>query len=68
VWYVAGASDDDGTRLVEWMCATGHVPPKITIHSWNPAGARRMAEMLTGIDPGHRPEIIVEPYRLGGAA
>lgn len=40
---LAGHSLETGFDLVEWMCETGHVPAKITIHSWNPDGADRMA-------------------------
>jgi hypothetical protein len=60
VLYVAGTADETGYDLVKWMCETGNVPPKITIHSWNPAGARRMAALFADHDHG----CIVRPYEL----
>lgn len=42
-----GWDEDNGYRLALWMVETGNVPPKITIHSWNPAGAKRMASVFT---------------------
>lgn len=48
--YTAGASPDgDGVDLVQAMCALRLVPPKITVHSWNPEGAARMVGMLEGM-------------------
>lgn len=35
-----------GYDLVKWMCETNHIPKKVTVHSWNPAGAERMVQML----------------------
>lgn len=49
-----------GVVLVEWMCDTGRVPPTITIHSWNPDGARRMAWLLD--DRGYG--CTIAPYRV----
>lgn len=60
VLYIAGTDDDDGRQLVKWMIETGNVPSKITIHSWNPAGAQHMAAMLR--EAGHDPEVL--PYSL----
>ena len=56
----AGQSVETGFSLVEWMCQTGNVPPKVTIHSWNPAGADRMAARLNFF--GH--DCTVAPFRL----
>lgn len=56
----AGSSEDDGMKLVQWMCEHKKLPPKITIHSWNTGGAQRMAWALR--DAGCNP--IVEPYQL----
>lgn len=35
--------EESGFDLVEWMIESGNVPETITIHSWNPGGAQRMA-------------------------
>lgn len=44
-----------GLDLVKWMIENDKVPPDITIHSWNPTGARRMAELLRS--HGHFPVV-----------
>lgn len=49
----------DGYDLVTWMVAAGVVPPKVTIHSWNPVGAKRMASAL--LDAGCS-EVVVAPF------
>lgn len=51
--------DGDGVDLVQAMCALRIVPPKITIHSWNPDGADRMAGMLKGMSEA---EVIVKRF------
>ncbi len=50
--------EEEGTELVEWMIENDRVPPHITIHSWNPDGARRMARLLH--DAGH--SVAVKPF------
>jgi len=50
--------ENDGYTLVKWMVANDRVPERVTIHSWNPDGARRMARLLA--DHGHTAE--VRPY------
>jgi hypothetical protein len=48
--YFAGVwSEEDGYSLVEAMIAENLVPPKVTIHSWNPPGAARMARRLKDV-------------------
>lgn len=47
-----------GLDLVEWMIEQGCVPQKITVHSWNPDGAMRMAQRLAA--DGH--DVVVSPY------
>ncbi len=54
-YFIAGHSEDNGFRLVEWMVEKDIIPPKIRIHSWNPSGARRMANLLN--DYGYDCEI-----------
>lgn len=56
--FLAGHSEDTGYNLVKWMCETGNVPEKVTIHSWNPQGAGRMATHLN--DFGY--DCIVSPF------
>lgn len=53
-----GARPEEGWELVEWMIDCDVVPEKVTIHSWNPNGADRMAALLR--DAGHSP--IIQPY------
>jgi hypothetical protein len=60
VLYIAGTAEETGYDLVRWMCESGKVPPKVTVHSWNPDGARRMAALLR--DHGH--PCIVAPYTI----
>lgn len=54
---------EEGWELVQWMLensAAGiiEIPPKITIHSWNPYGAERMANMFR--NAGYK--VMVKPY------
>jgi hypothetical protein len=53
--YAKGASEETGMQLVEWMIENDVVPPKVTIHSWNPSGAKRMRLAL--FDAGHTAEL-----------
>ena len=55
-----GGSEETGYDLCVWMVEEGFVPKKITIHSWNPAGAQRMAAALFATDA----EIIVHPFTV----
>lgn len=55
-----GGSEETGVELVKWLCEENLIPPKITIHSWNPVGAESMAQLFR--DKGHDP--IVEPFDL----
>lgn len=53
----------DGIDLVRWMCETGMYPSQsITIHSWNPVGARNMAELLRG--SGCRCPVVIDPFKV----
>jgi hypothetical protein len=38
--------ENDGFELVKWMVEHDYVPEIVTIHSWNPDGAKRMADYL----------------------
>jgi hypothetical protein len=51
VVYLRGTGEETGLHLVEWMIETGNVPPFVKIHSWNPDGAKRMAQ--TFADSGY---------------
>jgi hypothetical protein len=51
-----GSSEETGESLVIWMIENDRVPAKVTIHSWNPAGAERMARRL--FDAGHSAAVI----------
>jgi hypothetical protein len=39
--------ENDGLKLVKWMIDHKLVPPVVTIHSWNPDGAKDMASYIT---------------------
>lgn len=54
-------ASETGLDLVHWMVETGNVPPKVTIHSWNLAGAQNMAARLNR----HGYDCYVEPYGDG---
>lgn len=36
----------NGQTLAAWMVENDHVPPFVTLHSFNPAGASRMLDIL----------------------
>lgn len=58
---VMGSSPDGtGYDLVKWMIENACVPDKVTIHSWNPIGARKMAARLN--QAGY--DVTVKPYEL----
>lgn len=60
-FFLAGSSPDgSGYDLVRWMCENDKVPESVTIHSWNPSGAERMAAHLR--DHGHSP--VVAPFQI----
>lgn len=51
----------EGTKLVKWMCEYNKVPEKVTIHSWNPDGAKRMLAIF--ITNGHH-HVVLAPYQV----
>lgn len=53
-----GQAVETGYDLVVWMIENDKVPPKVAIHSWNPDGARRMAQALN--DAGH--DCLIAPF------
>lgn len=54
-----------GIDLAHWMAANHFVPDRIVIHSWNPPGAKRMAEVLHDARPDA--DIVVRPFvPMGG--
>lgn len=53
-----GNGPETGLDLARWMAEQGIVPEKITIHSWNPTGAKQMAQVLD--DAGAK--CIVAPF------
>jgi hypothetical protein len=58
---LAGKSPEgDGVDLVVALLALRLVPPKVTIHSWNPDGSARMAGMLEGMSDA---EVIVKRFK-----
>lgn len=59
VIYEVGPPEEDGADLVRWMVGNRYVPSKITIHSWNPDGAREMARLFN--EAGH--DVVVQPFK-----
>jgi len=57
-----GFGEKTGLDLVKWLIENDRVPNKVTIHSWNPDGARYMAAMLNH----HGYDCIVKPYEPKG--
>lgn len=53
-----GQAEQTGLDLVNWMVDKGFVPAKITIHSWNPQGAKYMAARFNRF--GH--DCTISPY------
>lgn len=37
---------EDGADLARWMVEQGYIPPVITVHSFNPVGAKNIAEIM----------------------
>lgn len=52
--------EETGEELVRWMIDNDLVPPKVRIHSWNPAGASTMAKLLND----HEYDVEVTPFYL----
>jgi hypothetical protein len=62
--YKGNSPDGDGVDLVQAMCALRLVPPKVTVHSWNPEGAARMVGMLEGMSDAEVTRRAYEPRDL----
>lgn len=60
VIYLKGQSEETGYDLVVWMIENERVPQSITIHSWNPDGAQRMAQRFA--DHGY--DCAVVPFQV----
>lgn len=58
ILYLKGSGEETGLDLVMWMIEQDCVPASVTIHSWNPAGAKRMAQGLD--DAGYH--CLLEPF------
>jgi hypothetical protein len=54
-----GGALETGVHLVEWMISNGHVPARITLHSWNPVGAKAMYMLLFDNSDSH---VEIRPY------
>lgn len=55
-----GDGPETGEDLARWMAREKIIPKKITIHSWNPGGAERMAGHLLGAGG----DVRVIPFQL----
>lgn len=62
VLYIARTAEETGLDLVKWMVRTDNVPIVVTIHSWNPDGARNMAKALW--DAGYGTGVTIRPYEV----
>lgn len=60
IFTMGHSPDGTGYDLVRWMIENGKVPAKVTIHSWNGVGARRMAQTLNAA--GHN--VTLAPYEV----
>ena len=58
---MVGHGSETGYDLVNWMIVEDIIPPKITIHSWNPEGAMAMANRLARCAP-EGTELTVKPF------
>lgn len=61
VLVLKGRSAETGLHLVRWMIDNECVPPRVTIHSWNPDGARYMAAALNRYAPECL--VIISPFQ-----
>ena len=58
--YNAGLQEDNGVKLVEWMIENNVGREAIiTIHSWNPDGAKRMKQLLIA---ANYPDVYVKAF------
>lgn len=57
-----GVSEETGYDLVEWMIEHDLVPEFVTVHSWNPDGAKRMVARMERC--GHA--CVYTPYVVPG--
>lgn len=48
----------DGVEFAKWLVAQNKVPPVVKLHSMNPVGAQRMADVLSG-----HCELTILPYQ-----
>ena len=55
-----GWAEETGYKLAMWMAKTGFLPPKVTIHSWNPDGAKKMASVFFQADP--ELDVTIRPF------
>jgi hypothetical protein len=61
VLVLRGEAEETGYDLVCWMLENNLVPKKVTIHSWNPDGAKHMAARLARFAPEDT-ELWVTPF------
>lgn len=59
------SQDGTGVDLCKVMVHLGLVPPRVTIHSWNPEGANYMAGLLTSLSGA---DVTIRPYEVPRAA
>lgn len=55
VMQLRGHDEETGLHLAQWMCENDLIPSRIRIHSWNPSGAKAIAETFNHF--GHNCEI-----------
>lgn len=55
-----GVASETGLDLVHWMIEHKRVPPVVRVHSWNPEGARNMANALNR----HGYDCVIDAYKV----
>jgi len=63
VLILKGDDGPTGLDLCKWMVEWDKFPPVITIHSWNPDGARAMAALLSEHAPAGT-SLTISPFNL----
>lgn len=60
--YLIGHGEETGAELAAWMVEKNRMPPKIAIHSMNPAGALRIMRYFQDWKGVHEVTVAVLPF------
>jgi hypothetical protein len=58
--FAKGSAEETGLDLAHWIAEHKINLPKVTVHSWNPSGARSMANVLA--DAGYN--VTIRPFTV----